>query len=246
MFTLFLSHIYKLKRMPIIWLALLCPTLLSLTLVWYYSFAPWEAESKASGYFQAMGILLPLFIGFLSIYLSEQERAAGGFFNILSLKSSRLAQFWALYLEIVLLVTLSCTLAIFIFALLWGQMITVAYVFTSCLFFVAVPCLVMLQLMCALRFGSSFAAAASTSFMLISALAVAGLFAGIWYALPPAWPPYFSGFMIYDVYHPEQTPQIAAMLRLGLLFCVIESILSFVLVPLWFARWDGSSGKAIE
>lgn len=239
MFCSLRSQSYKMVKSPLFWFTFLWPMPVVAVFVLYYSVAPWSVEGKLSGYFQALAIGMPCWITLLCTYIAQQEERAGAYFNVLCIGRSRGQTFFALFIEAAALSVVGMVLASMGFYLFWGKMSLVHYVLTTLLMLIPVPCLVLVQLWIAFRWGSSWAAGTGMVFLLVGALGITGLFDSSWYYLPPIWAPRFVSLMISNVFHHENILVVAAEIRHGLFFCLIFSLAASVLVPAWFRTWEG-------
>lgn len=239
MFNNLRSHIYKIRKTPLLGLALLWPFLIIGLFIAYYSVAAWSTEQKITGYFQTIALVMPCLITLLCTYIAQQEQRAGDCFNILCVGRSRLRTFFSIFILLFVLVAIGVILSVAGFYFLWGQMHVAAYVLSCILVLIPIACLLFIQLFIALRFGSSWCVALGAIFLLLGALGVTGLLDQLWYYLPSVWAPRFATLMISNFFHSDNIIKVAAELRHGLFFCLVFTLILVVLIPSWFHKWDG-------
>lgn len=98
----------------------------------------------------------------------------------------------------------------------------------------------------ALRFGPAWSISLGVIFLLVGALGVTGLLDQLWYYLPPTWAPRFVSLMLANFFHQENIIQVAEELRKGLSVCILTSLITIILVPTWFHKWDGRPNMGDE
>lgn len=239
MFNHLRSNIYKIRKTPLLGLALLWPVLIVGLFIAYYSVATWSTEQKITGYFQTIALVMPCLITSLCAYLAQQEQRAGDCFNILCVGRSRFRTFFSIFILLFVLAAVGVIMSVAGFYFLWGQMQAAAYVLSCILVLIPIACLLLIQLFIALRFGTSWCVALGAIFLLVGALGVTGLLDRLWYYLPPVWAPRFATLMISNFFHSDNIVKVAAELRYGLFFCLVFTLILVILIPSWFHKWDG-------
>ena len=78
------SDMIRLKSTRFWLIHLLAPLCMVLVFLGYYSFAGWSQENQIIGYFNVIGIALPVMIALLCIIVTDQELEAGGYQQMLT------------------------------------------------------------------------------------------------------------------------------------------------------------------
>lgn len=246
MFYSLRSQIYKLRKTPLLWLAVLWPIGFVGAFKAYYSVAAWSPELEMTGYFQALSLGMSCLITLFCTCVAQQEQRAGNWFNFLAVGKSRMRTLISVFILASVWTGVGMLLASWGLCHFWGGMPPHAYVLTTILMFIPLPCLIWIQLFIFFKFGVSWSVGAGAVFLLVGALSITGLFDRFWYYVPSAWAPRFTSLMVADVFYPERIISIAGELRFGLLICLLATVITAVLVHVWFCRWDGRVGSENE
>lgn len=246
MFHSLCAHIYRIMKTPLYWLMIVWPIIFVSLFIAYFSVTSWSVEQKITGYFQILSLGIPGLITLLCAYTAQQEQQAGAYFNMLCVGKSRIRNFISIFIILFTLSGIGLVFASCGFYLFWGEMIPIAYAFTTILMLIPLASLLLIHMFISFKFGVAWSIGGGAIFLLIGALGVTGLLDKWWYYLPPTWAPRFVSLIIADYFHPDLNANIAVELRYGLMICLLASVIVAFLIPKWFHKWDGSSSAEDE
>lgn len=237
------SDLLKFKHTSILWIHLLMPLTSALLFTAYYSVSSWTVEAKISGYFEVIGIALPLMIGLITGKAGEQEGQAGNFQSMLCSIKSRTAAYASKLVVLLLLGTLSIIIAVGVFAVGFQQIPTVIYVKAAGLLICGSAFLYILHLFVSLRYGMGVSIGLGIIESLISALALTGLGDGRWYYIPCTWSARLCDNLVYTWINPSKTLGYEEIQKC-LMVVICSTIVMLIINIIWFKRWEGR--KAYE
>lgn len=188
------ADFYKMKRSPVLTAHIVIPILVSAAFLLYYavSGSSFHENGKITAFYEAIGIAFPILIGIFTASTMEQEQNAGGFQNILTLKSKTAA----LFSKVVVLVLFSIIALVFsavLFGIGFDKVLRQGsagmgvYIVAAFLMWLAGIPLYILHTILAYLFGKGVAIGAGLFSGLISALLLTDLGMYIWKFVPLSW-----------------------------------------------------------
>lgn len=177
------SEFVRLLRSPLALAHLVCALVGGLACGAYFSVAPWDASLGADAYVQFLGAMMPLMAGIVCGLAGDEERRAGGFFNLTAAPSRRVAVS-ALYAALWLMGVCALALAVGIFAVLLtaaGKLALGAGTLALAVAGLALGSAPLYALMLALslRFGRNIAIGVGAAGLLLGFFSVGGLAHGL-------------------------------------------------------------------
>ena len=143
MMNILKSEFYKLKHTWIPWAHFILPVLYALIFYWAATFTSLKNFSDMDiilNYFVLLGAILPIIFGAITSKVVDMEASAGRFQVILSTTKSRSKAYSGKLIMLLLSFLFSISLAVFIFAMLFGNqrtkasLIELLLVFIVCLY----------------------------------------------------------------------------------------------------------------
>lgn len=238
------SELIKLRRQPMLWVHLLVPLAGLGIFLGYFAYTPYSPDAKVSGYLQVLAIAFPTLIGVVCAIATDQEAAAGGYQQLLTLPS-RLVPL-ASKLTLLLILGFGSTLLASVgfgagFLYLLNQSLyslefyvkAAGILFGSCIFLYA------LHLYVSLRFGKAASIGLGILGSLTAALLLTGLGDRNWIYIPYAWAARFITLWMQHESMGEGAVSAEQWVRPGVLFCLSGTVAVMVLLGGWFRRWEG-------
>lgn len=237
------ADIKKLKSTQMILMHLYIPILGLIIFLSYYSYTPWGSFGKVSVYLQVLCIVFPILIGIITSMAADQEYLAGGFQNILIRSKTKYLAFISKLILFLFLGTFSTILAIIGFYIGYSLIENNIFPITTYLAVVVVLMgsnvfLYILHFFLSLRSSKSVSIGVGIVETLISALFLTGMGDGLWPFAPSAWSIRFIESLLMK-YQNGQSIFIDPDLHLGIIMSIIVTIISFVIMIVWFTRWEG-------
>lgn len=217
---------------------LLIPLVTAVLFIAYYSVSSWEANSKISGYFEAIGISFPLIIGLIISKAIEQEEQAGNFQVMLCGIQSRAEAYLSKLVVMLVLGILSIALATSVFAIGFKIAPATLYIEAAVLMVSGSVFLYIQHMFVSIRFGKGPSIGLGIMETLISALALTGLGDGKWYYVPCTWSARLCDTLIYVWLNPAKTIGYEEIQKC-LIIAVPSIIVMLILSLFWFRNWDG-------
>lgn len=235
----------KLRRHPLLLVHLLLPLIAIAMFLAYFAYTPYSPVAKTVAYFQVLASALPTVIGLVCAMAAEQEAAAGGSQQLLTLPG-RLIPLTAKLSLLLLLGWSSILLAAagfaggFIYLLKQSPYPMSFYIEAAALLGASSIFLYGLHLLVSLRFGKAASIGLGLVGSLLAALLLTGLGDLIWIYLPFAWPARFVS--IWTLYGGANELAIPGSLlfREGILCCISGTAGIMILLGHWFRRWEGT------
>lgn len=247
----------KAKHTPLLWTHLAVPLIGAATMVCYDAFSnSTYSVSSAAGYLQLLAIAFPLLIGVICSLCIEQESQAGKFQVLFTSSKPKFLAFISKFIFLVLLGFGATLLAVFcyaggIFAVLhkslfpWSFYLTAALILTGSFFFCYI-----FHLFLSLRFGKGASIGVGIAELLLAAIFNTDLGDQIWVAFPCTWGIRFvttwtnlaSKSALQSAKY-MMASQTVAELHVGVLICVVTTILSILVASAWFSRWEGQKSE---
>ena len=239
------ADIMKLKSTQMIWIHLYIPVLGLIIFLSYYSYTPWNSSSKVSAYLQVLCIVFPILIGIITSMVSDQEYIAGGFQNILASSKIKCLSFISKYTLFLLLGLLSTILSVIGFYVGFSFIENDIFPFT--MYLAVVGILIgsnifeyILHFFLSLRFSKGVSIGVGIVESLISALFLTGMGDGRWVFTPCSWSIRFIGSLLIRY---QNINFIDPDLHLGIIICILGTILSFLIMLVWFTKWEGKKAE---
>ena len=232
------SDFQKFRHTSMLWIHILIPLTVSALFIGYYSVSPWNTATKISGYFEMIGVSLPVSIGLICGKAIDQEGQAGNFQTMLCAMKSRAAMYTSKFIVMFLLGALSIFLAVGVFAVGFQVGAPILYMKAAGLLIAGSVFLYLLHLFLSFRYGKGVSAGLGIMEALISALSLTGLGDGKWYYIPCAWSARLCDTMVSDWIYPASG---MAFQEIGkcLIIAVPAAIAAFLFSLIWFQNWEG-------
>lgn len=241
------ADIIKLKSTKMIWMHFYIPILGLIIFLAYYTYTPWSSFVKISAYLQVLSIIFPILIGVIASIVAEQEYIAGGFQKILMDSEIKYLTFISKLILFLLLGTLSTILAVIGFYV--GFYFIENNVFPFSMYLVVVGILIgsnvflyVLHFFLSFRFSKGVSIGAGIVESLASALFLTGMGDGRWPFVPSSWSIRFVGSLIMK-YQNIENKVLDPDLKLGIIISIVITFFSFVMMLIWFTRWEGNRGE---
>lgn len=242
------SDFEKVKRQPLLIMHIVIPILAVIVFTVYYSHTHWKPTSKVSGFFQMAALIFPALIGVVSAMTTDQEFSAGKFQELLT-SPMRTVTFLSKLL-IILLLGLSAMLilvcgfsAALTYILHENPFGFLYYICAGFILFFSSIFIYVLHLIIGLKFGGTASIGLGIFETLLSALFNTGLGDGKWIFAPCTWGMRFMmnfhKFMIKD----KDFLQNISELHLGIILCIVGTIVITTLTCLWFSKWEGQQSQ---
>ena len=240
------SDFIKIKRRPVLWIHLLAPTAGVIFLLLDSAFSKYSPSSDSISCLGAIAVAFPILISIVCSMIANQETEAGNYQQLLT-DSSKLRPFLSISVLLLLLGLSAELLTTFGFEAGFSIILHRTpfglnfYFFGALLLFGSNVFLYFLHLFLSLRFNKGVSIGVGIVESLTSALLITGLGDGKWVLIPCAWGLRFTKvFGIYSLGGPIPADY---GLEAGILFCIIETVLMFIISLLWFWRWEGKKAE---
>lgn len=236
------ADIMKLKSTQIIWIHFYIPILGLIIFLSYFSFSPWDSFAKVSVYFKVLCMAFPILISMITSMAAEQEYIAGEFKNILSHSGTKFLSFVSKYILFILLGLLATILAVIGFYIGFYFIEGNIYPFTMYLSVVGIlifsnMIIYMIHFFLSFRFSKSISIGVGILESLILALFRTGMGDGIWPFYPSAWSIRFIGSLMMK--YQDTNNLLDPALHFGIIISIVVTILSFIIMLIWFGKWEG-------
>ncbi|WP_100330225.1 lantibiotic immunity ABC transporter MutG family permease subunit [Bacillus xiapuensis] len=238
------ADILKLKSTQMIWMHLYIPLLGLIIFLGYYSFSPWSDFNKISAYLQILCIVFPILIGIITSMVADQEYTAGGFQNILTSSEPKCLTFTSKLILFLLLGTLSTILAVIGFYI--GYSFVGNNIYSIFINLVIVGILIgsnvfqyILHFFLSFRFSKGVSIGVGIAESFASALFLTGMGDGRWPFVPSSWSIRFVESLLVK-YQNGSSVFIDPDLHLGVIISIVVTVLSIVIMLVWFTRWEGN------
>lgn len=241
------ADIIKIKSTQMIWIHIYIPILGLIIFLSYYSYAPWSAYSKVSAYLQVLCMAFPILIGIITSMVADQEYMAGNYKNLLASSEIKYLSFISKLIIFLLLGSFSTILAVIGFYVGFSFIGNDTLPFSMYLAVVGLLIgsnifLYVLHFFLSFRFSKGVSIGVGIVESLISALFLTGMGNGRWPFFPSSWSIRFIGslFMKYQ--------NISGVFRepdlyLGIIISIVGTILSLVIMLVWFTSWEGKKAE---
>ena len=239
------ADIIKLKSTQMLWIHLYIPILGLIAFLSYYSYAPYSSYNKVSAYLEVLCMAFPILIGIITSMVSDQEYMAGGFQNILISSETKSLSFISKYTLFLLLGILSTLLSVVGFYL--GFSLMGKNNFPLNMYLAVVGILIgsnmfeyVLHFFLSFRFSKGISIGVGIVESLISALFLTGMGDGRWPFAPCAWSMRFIGSLLARY---QNVNFVDPDLHLGINICIFGTVLSFLIMLIWFTKWEGKKAE---
>ena len=236
MMNILKSEFYKLKHTWIPWAHFILPVLYALIFYWAATFTSLKNFSDMDiilNYFVLLGAILPIIFGAITSKVVDMEASAGRFQVILSTTKSRSKAYGGKLI-------FSISLAVFIFAMLFGNQATMAWLIELLLVFIGCLSTYMIHLWVSLMLGGGASIGLGFVETLIALLSITSLGENIWYFLPCTWASRLSATYIVGSELADSSYLIKEFTMWGYVAIPITVVI-FTGSLLWFNRWGGKS-----
>lgn len=240
------TDIIKLKSTGLLWLHLCVPLLGLMVFLGYYSYTPWTDFSKISAYLQVLCMTFPILIGIITSIIAEQEYMAGGFQNILISSEIKFLSFISIYIVVLVLGILSTILSVVGFYIGFSHIGNNIFSFNI---YLSVICILIgsnlfeyiFHFFLSFRFSKGISIGVGIVESLISALFLTGMGDGRWQFFPCAWSIRFINSLLikYENFNNYVDPS----LNLGIKIAFVGTIMAFIMVLMWFTKWEGNKAE---
>ncbi len=225
------AEFIKMRRSSIVIAHILIPIITSGIFMLYYSFSPWDENSKLIVFYQALGTGLPLLIGVFTAGMMEQEQNAGSFHNMLTIPQ-KLTAFLA---KLVILLVLGLSALIFT-SLIFGIRGSMGLcIRASLVLWLSSLPIYIWQMILAFRFGKGVSIAGGIISGLVSALFITSMGEFIWKYVFISW----TGRMVQTYLKTILGNSSGAPGSIGLLYAIF-TLFSVIYYLLWSYHWEGS------
>lgn len=191
-------------------------------------------------YFVLLGAILPIIFGAITSKVVDMEASAGRFQVILSTTKSRSKAYGGKLIMLLLSFLFSISLAVFIFAMLFGNQATMAWLIELLLVFIGCLSTYMIHLWVSLMLGGGASIGLGFVETLIALLSITNLGENIWYFLPCTWASRLSATYIVGSELADSSYLIKEFTMWGYVAIPITVVI-FTGSLLWFNRWGGKS-----
>lgn len=236
----------KLKSSGLLWIHCGIPILGLFIFLGYYSYTPWKDFSKISAYLQVLCISFPILIGIITSIIGEQEHMSGGFQNILISSEIKFLSFISKYIVVLVLGFLSTIVSVIGFYIGFSYMGNNIFSFNV---YLSVICILIgsnlleyiLHFFLSFRFSKGVSIGVGIVESLISALFITGMGDGRWPFFPCAWSIRFINSLM--IKYGNINNYVDPSLNLGIKIAFVGTILAFIMVLLWFTKWEGNKSE---
>jgi ABC-2 type transport system permease protein len=241
------ADIIKLKSTQMIWIHIYIPILGLFIFLSYYSYAPWSAYSKVSAYLQVLCMAFPILIGIITSMVANQEYMAGNYKNLLASSEIKYLSFISKLIIFLLLGGFSTILAVIGFYVGFSFIENDTLPFSMYLAVVGLLIgsnifLYVLHFFLSLRFSKGVSIGVGIVESLISALFLTGMGDGRWPFFPSSWSIRFIGYLVMK-YQNISGAFTESDLYLGIIISIVGTILSLIIMLLWFTNWEGKKAE---
>ena len=191
-------------------------------------------------YFVLLGAVLPIICGVITSKVVDMEASAGRFQVLLSTTKSRSKAYGGKLIMLLLSFLFSISLAVFIFAMLFGNQATMAWLIELLLVFIGCLSTYMIHLWVSLMLGGGASIGLGFVETLIALLSITNLGENIWYFLPCTWASRLSATYIVGSELAGSSYLIKEFTMWGYVAIPITVVI-FTGSLLWFNRWGGKS-----
>ena len=235
------TDIMKLNATGIGWLHIGIPSLGILVFLSYYSYTTWENSYKVLTYLQTLCIVFPILIGIITSIVADQEYEAGSFQNILSSSEKKYLSFISKYLIVFGLGILSTILAVigsYVGFSIMGYNTLPLHMYLSVVGILIGSNIFLYTLHFFLSFRLSKGISIGIGIVesLISALFLTGMGDGRWHLFPSAWSVRFISSLVQKYENPNIS--MDPFFKLGIILSISGTILIFIMILIWFNRWE--------
>ncbi|MCW1087313.1 lantibiotic immunity ABC transporter MutG family permease subunit [Streptococcus anginosus] len=243
MINILKSEFYKLKHTWIPWAHFILPILYAIL---FYGAATITGLKNFSdmdiiqNYFVLLGAVLPIICGVITSKIVDMEVSAGRFQVLLSTTKSRSKAYGGKLLLLLFSFLFSTSLAVLIFAMLFGNQENIAWLIE--LLLVVIGCLstYMIHLWVSIMLGSGASIGLGFVGTLIALLSITNLGENIWYFFPCTWPSRLSATYIVGS-KLANSSYLIKELTTWVYVALPITVAIFIGSLLWFNRWDGKS-----
>lgn len=243
MINILKSEFYKLKHTWIPWGHFILPVLYALL---FYGAATITGLKNFSdmdiiqNYFVLLGAVLPIICGAITSKIVDMEVSAGRFQVLLSTTKSRSKAYGGKLLMLLFSFLFSTSLAVLIFAMLFGNQENIAWLIE--LLLVVIGCLstYMIHLWVSIILGSGASIGLGFVETLIALLSITNLGENIWYFFPCTWSSRLSVTYIVGS-KLANSSYLIKELTTWVYVALPITVAIFIGSLLWFNRWDGKS-----
>lgn len=227
------AEFVKLKGSSIIFAHILIPIITSGIFLLYYSFSPWDENSKLIVFYQALGTGLPLLIGVFTAGLMEQEQNAGNYHNMLTIPQ-KLTAFLSKLVILLVLGLLALLFTSLIFGMRGRMWLCIR---ASLVIWLSSLPIYIWQMILAFRFGKGVSIAGGIISGLVSALFITNMGVFVWKYVFISW----TGRVVqtYLKMTLGDSGADTAPGNIGLLYTIFM-IFSISCYLLWSYHWEGS------
>ena len=243
MINILKSEFYKLKHTWIPWAHFILPVLYSLL---FYEAATNIGLKNFSGrdiiqnYFVLLGSVLPIICGVITSKIVDMEASAGRFQVLLSTTKSRSKAYSGKLLMLLFSFLFSTSLAVLIFAMLFGNQENIAWLIELLLIVIGCLATYMIHLWVSIILGSGASIGLGFVETLIALLSITNLGENIWYFLPCTWSSRLSATYIVGS-KLANSSYLIKELTMWVYVALPITVAIFIGSLLWFNRWDGKS-----
>lgn len=239
------ADIIKMKSTKLLWMHLWIPLLGLAIMLGYYCISPWSSINKIAAYFEILCIAYPVLIGVITSMMADQEFEAGNYQNLLGksrIKSFAFLSKYILCTSLGFISTMTAVLGFYFgFTFISTSPLTFeGYLVIGIVLFFSNLIQYTLHFFISLRFSRGVSIGLGVVEALLCALFRTGMGDGRWPFVPASWSiryvmylmnKYFGGIFIDP------------SLNQGIIITISGTLLSFILMLLWFIKWDGKRAE---
>jgi len=237
------ADLLKLTFTHMIWMHLYIPLLGLFIFLSYFSYAPWSNFDEIIVYIQVLCIVFPILIGIITSMLADQEWSAGGFQNMLFHSDPKYLTMVSKLILSLLLGTISTLFAVLGFYI--GYSFIDNAIFSITIYLAVAGIIVgsnifqyILHLFLSFRFSKGISIGVGIAESLVVALFITGMGDGRWPFVPSTWSIRFIAALLTNTEHVSEH-LFDPFLHLGVIISIGATVLSIVLLLIWFTRWEG-------
>lgn len=238
----------KIKRKPLLIMHTLIPLLGVIIFLAYFSYTHWKPTSKVFVFLQMTAFVLPTLIALVCSMVVEQEALAGNFQQMLT-SNIKLMPFLSKLIVILLFGLISMVALVCGFGAGFSYILNESpfgfkyYIYAVSILFSGNIFLYVFHIIISMKFGNTLSIGIGIAESLLSAIFATDLGLGKWEFVPCTWAMrlmmYFHKFMLKD----QSFFQEVSELHLGILLCILGTIIITIFACLWFFRWEGRKSE---
>lgn len=237
------SDFMKLKATPTLLIHILMPIIGVCIFTWYTSISQGNFVSNVAGYFQVLALAFPTLIAIVCTLISEQELMAGNGYNLLALTTPKVLaciskMILLSYMGLASTIIATCGFGIIMHFIFKNDVFSISfYLISALVLFFSNFALYVIHFFISLRFGKGLSIGLGIVESLVSALMITGLGERIWTFIPCGWS--IRLITLWTGISNNQIQIYDNRAIMGIIICIVASLLAFLLLMIWFLYWEG-------